>query len=153
MTITATSIADNSFTNTGGLATADIFNLFVTGNFDYATDYLNNGTIRIINAYLNLQCSLVILFITNQPMILLGRQAIVLLSQEMLILQQINYTQYGAIDVAGVWTINANNYTYNRLTDDFIGTHKSLVVSGNADIIRIILPMTETFLLIHLPFQ
>ena len=55
LTITATSTADNSFTNTGGVATADIFNLSVAGNFDYATDYLNNGTITI-DTLLNGKC-------------------------------------------------------------------------------------------------
>ena len=72
LNITATSTADNSFTNTGGVATADIFNLSVAGNFDYATDYLNNGTITI-DTLLNLNVG-GNLFITNQPVILLGRK-------------------------------------------------------------------------------
>ena len=133
MTITATSTADNSFTNTGGVATADIFNLSVAGNFDYATDYLNNGTI-VIDTLLNLNVGGNFIYNESAGDFTWRERDSLVVSGNADITAN-NYTQYGAIDVAGVWTINANNYTYNRLTDDFIwDAQNSLVVSGNAGI-------------------
>ena len=42
-----------------------------------------------------------------------------------------NYTQYGAINVAGVLTINANNYTYDRPNSDFVlAENDSLSILG-----------------------
>ena len=134
LTITATSIADNSFTNTGRLATADIFNLSIvaTSDFDYVVDYLNNGI--IVNNALNLQVGGN--FINNDSANdFTWRELDNLVVSGNADITANNYTQYGAIDVTGVWTINANNYTYNRLTDDFIwDAQNSLVVSGNAGI-------------------
>ena len=133
LTITATSIADNSFTNTGGVATADIFNLSVAGNFDYATDYLNNGTITI-DTLLNLNVGGNFIYNESANDFTWDASDSLVVSGDADITAN-NYTQYGVIDVAGVWTINANNYTYNRLTDDFIwDAQNSLVVSGNAGI-------------------
>ena len=45
-------ITANSFTNTGGVVSADTFALSVAGDFDYVTEFLNNGTIS--NDALNL---------------------------------------------------------------------------------------------------
>ena len=38
-------ITANSFTNTGGVVSADTFTLSVAGDFNYVTEFLNNGTI------------------------------------------------------------------------------------------------------------
>ena len=46
-----------------------------------------------------------------------------------------NYTQSGVIDVAGDWSINANDFTYNLPSDNFTwATNDSLTVLGDANI-------------------
>ena len=42
-------ITANSFTNTGGVVSADTFALSLAGDFDYSSDFLNNGTITADN--------------------------------------------------------------------------------------------------------
>ena len=46
---TVSSTANNSFTNTGGVLSADTVSLSVAGDFDYVAEYLNNGTIYCCN--------------------------------------------------------------------------------------------------------
>ena len=42
-------ITANSFTNTGGVVSADTFALSLAGDFNYSSDFLNNGTITADN--------------------------------------------------------------------------------------------------------
>ena len=50
---TVSSTVSDSFNNTGGVVSADTFALSVAGNFDYVTDYLDNGTITTNTLNLN----------------------------------------------------------------------------------------------------
>ena len=151
MNITATSTADNSFENTGGVA-ADIFNLSVTGDFDYA----NNGTLTTSAFNLIVGGNFIyddsasdFTWDAQNSLIVLGNADIT----------TDNYTQNGAIDVTGALTINVEsdfdyvgdfngtidfnslnlnvggNFIYNDSANDFTwGDNDSLVVSGNAGI-------------------
>ena len=151
LNITATSTADNSFENTGGVA-ADIFNLSVTGDFDYA----NNGTLTTSAFNLIVGGNFIyddsasdFTWDAQNSLIVLGNADIT----------TDNYTQNGAIDVTGALTINVEsdfdyvgdfngtidfnslnlnvggNFIYNDSANDFIwGDNDSLVVSGNAGI-------------------
>ena len=97
------------------------------GDFDYSSDFLNNGTIA--NTY-NLHMALAM---TTQPVICCtwGANDILTVSGSADITTN-NYTQYGAINVAGVLTINANNYTYDRPNSDFVlAENDSLSILGD----------------------
>ena len=137
LTITLTD-ATKSFVNQmvdpliGNIST-NTFNLSVAGNFDYEDDYLNNGIITTTALNLNVGGN----FINNDSasdftwgaqnnLTVLGTADIT----------TNNYIQYGAIDVAGTWSINtANDFTYSNTNNDFIwDTNDSLTVGRNADI-------------------
>ena len=105
LTITA-----NSFDNTVGVV-ADAFTLSVAG------DFLNNGTITA-NAF-NLQVGGDFSYDDSASDFTWGANDILTVSGSADITTN-NYTQYGAINVAGVLTINANNYTYDRPNSDFV---------------------------------
>ena len=125
MNITATSTADNSFENTGGVA-ADIFNLSVTGDFDYA----NNGTLTTSAFNLIVGGNFIyddsasdFTWDAQNSLIVLGNADIT----------TDNYTQNGAIDVTGALTINVeSDFDY---VGDFNGTidfnSLNLNVGGN----------------------
>ena len=70
---TVSSTANNSFTNTGGVLSADTVSLSVAGDFDYVAEYLGNGTITTNALNLNVGGD----FSNNdQLMILFGTQMI-----------------------------------------------------------------------------
>ena len=155
LNITATSTVDNSFENTGEVA-ADIFNLFVAGDFDYIADYLNNGTITN-NAFNLIVGGNFIYDDSASDFTWDAQNSLIVLGNADITTD--NYTQNGAIDVTGALTINVEsdfdyvgdfngtidfnslnlnvggNFIYNDLSDDFTwGDNDSLVVSGNAGI-------------------
>ena len=120
-------ITANSFTNTGRVI-ADTFNL--SGNDDF--DYANRGTITANAFNLNVDGN----FSNNDANsnFTWGNNYSLNVSGNADITTN-NYNQSGAIDVAGILTVNANNYTYNRPNDDFIwGANDSLTVLGDANI-------------------
>ena len=122
-------ITANSFTNTGGVVSADTFALSVAGNFDYVTEFLNNGTIT--TDVLNLTVGGNFTNDDENNDFTWGANDILTVSGNADITTR-NYNQYGAIDVAGVLTITANNYTYDNTSSDFVlATNDSLSISGD----------------------
>ena len=126
-------ITANSFTNTGGVVSADTFALSVAGDFNYVTDFLNNGTIS--NDALNLTVGGNFTNDDSASNFTWDAQNSLVVSGDANITTN-NYTQSGAIDVAGVLTINAlTDFTYSNSNNNFIwDTNDSLIVTGNANI-------------------
>ena len=123
-------VTANTFANSGGLLNADTFSLsVVAGDFDYSSDFLNNGTITA-NAF-NLQVGGDFSYDDSASDFTWGANDILTVSGSADITTN-NYTQYGAINVAGVLTINANNYTYDRPNSDFVlAENDSLSILGD----------------------
>ena len=111
------------------MVNADTFALSVTDNFDYA----NKGTITANTFNLNVGGNFTynnsandFSWGANDNLTVTGNANIT----------TNNYTQSGAIDVVGDWTINASSdFLYNRPNNNFIwDTNDSLTVSGTASI-------------------
>ena len=103
-TFNLSAAGDFDYTNTGTINTANSFNLNVAGNFD-SNDGGNN-----------------FIWDANDRLTVEGTANIVADS----------YTQYGVINVAGAWTIDANgSFTYSNANDFVWGANDSLTVRGN----------------------
>ena len=103
-TFNLSAAGDFDYTNTGTINTANSFNLNVAGNFD-SNDGGNN-----------------FIWDANDRLTVSGTANIVADS----------YTQYGVINVAGAWTIDANgSFTYSNANDFVWGANDSLTVRGN----------------------
>ena len=125
LTITA-----NSFNNTGGVVNADTLALSVAGDFDYLANYL--GTITT-NAF-NLQVGGDFSYDDSASNFTWDAQNSLVVSGNADITTN-NYTQAGAINVAGVLTITANNYTYDNTSSGFVWEETdTLTVLGDANI-------------------
>ena len=106
-------ITANTFNNTGGVVNADTFALSVTDNFDYA----NKGTITANTFNLNVGGNFTynnsandFSWGANDNLTVTGNANIT----------TNNYTQSGAIDVVGDWTINAaSDFLYNRPNNNY----------------------------------
>ena len=112
-----------------GTISADTFALSITGNFDYSSDFLNNGNIttnalnlQVGGDFSNNDSASNFTWATNDNLAVLGNADIT----------TDNYIQNGAIDVAGVLTITANNFTYTRPNNDFVlAENDSLSILGD----------------------
>ena len=111
------------------MVNADTFALSVTDNFDYA----NKGTITANTFNLNVGGNFS--YDNSANDFSWGAQNSLVVSGNANITTN-NYTQSGAIDVVGDWTINAaSDFLYNRPNNNFIwDTNDSLTVSGTASI-------------------
>ena len=154
------------------MVSADTVSLSVAGDFDYVADFdgtidFNSINLNVGGDFSNNDASSDFVWNANDSLTVLGSADITADS----------YTQNGAIDVAGVLTINVESdfdyvadfdgtidfnsinlnvggdFSNNDASNDFVwNASDSLVVLGSADLLRIILPMTETFLQILLLF-
>ncbi len=109
---TLTSTASNSFSNTGGVANADTFNLSVGGDFNYVAD---RGTINSNNFNLNVGGN----FTNNDAAndFTWGANDSLVVSGDADITTR-NFTQSGVVDVGGTFTINAGALIRNEGTID-----------------------------------
>ena len=123
-----TAITANTFNNRG-VVNVGTFALSVAGDFDYA----NKGTITTNTFNLNVGGNFTYNNSAND--FTWGAQNSLVVSGNANITTN-NYTQSGAIDVVGDWTINAlTDFTYSNANNNFIwDTNDSLTVSGTASI-------------------
>ena len=126
LTITA-----DSLNNTGGVVISDTFALSVAGDFDYLADYLGTITTNAFNLQVGGDFSY-----DDSASNFTWRATDTLTVSGNADITTNNYTQSGAITVAGDWSINtASDFLYNRPNNDFIwDTNDSLTVGRNADI-------------------
>ena len=143
-------ITANSFTNTGGVVSADTFALSVAGDFDYSSDFLNNGTIS--NDALNLtvggnftndDASSDFIWATNDSLTVLGNADITANSfnnSGNISADTFDLSVVGDFDYADRRTVTTNNFNLdvggnfsnNNASDDFVlATNDSLSISGD----------------------
>ncbi len=133
--ITLTSESPNSFTNNNGngeVTSADTFNLSVGGNFDYKRDFLNNGTINTNSFNLNVGGN----FSNgdaNNDFTWGGNNSLNVSGNADITTR--NFTQYGVVNVDGIFTINANSFVYDANNDFTWGENNKLNVTGTASVI------------------
>ena len=103
---TVASTVSGSFNNTGGVVSADTFNLTVASAFDYIADYLNNGTITtntfnltLGGSFSNRDASDDFVVATNDSLSILGDFTIA----------TNNYIQFGTLEVLGDLAIDTEN--------------------------------------------
>ena len=121
-------ITANTFNNnTGGVVDVDTFALSVAGNFDYkgTITATNTSNLNVGGNFTYNNSANDFTWNANDSLVVSGNAEIT----------TNNYTQFGAIDVGGVWTINASDFIYNRPNNNFIwDTNDRLTVSGTANI-------------------
>ena len=112
MNTTVSSTANNSFTNTGGVLSADTVSLSVAGDFDYVAEYLNNGTITTNALNLNVggdfsnnDSANDFVWNANDTLTVLGSAFATVNS----------FTNSGYIDIANSFNVTAGYRFYNEM--------------------------------------
>ena len=120
-------ITANTFNNTGGVVNADTLTVSVADDFDYGTITANTSNLQVGGDFSYDDAASDFTWNANDSLVVSGNADIT----------TNNYTQSGAIDVVGEWTINtASDFLYNRPNNNFIwDTNDSLTVSGTANIV------------------
>ena len=109
-------ITANNFINTAQTVSADVFNLSITGDFDYIADYLNNGTINV--AALNLRVEGDFSYDDTTGFVWQATDSLTVLGSAFVTTD--SFTNNGVIDIANSLTIStATEFFLN--TDDTLG--------------------------------